>query len=188
MSPWHCVTLTSTVSIEIREELPADIAAVREVNRLAFGQDQEANLVDALRSNGAALLSLVATLDGKVVGHILYSPATIGEKPGAEVTGAGLAPMAVLPEHQRRGIGSKLIAAGTVRLKANGCPFIIVLGHADYYPRFGFTPASNFDIKCEWDVPPEAFMLLVLDHTKMSGVSGLAKYRPEFSTVGSGDK
>ena len=172
------------MSIEIREELPSDIATVREVNKLAFGQDQEANLVDALRSNGAALLSLVATLDGQVVGHILFSPATIGEnETSAVVTGAGLAPMAVHPEHQRRGIGSKLIAAGTEKLKADGCPFIIVLGHPNYYPRFGFTPASTFGVKCEWDVPPEAFMLLVLDQPKISGISGLAKYRPEFSTV-----
>lgn len=175
------------VSIEIREELSGDIAAVREVNKRAFGQDQEANIVDALRSNGAALLSLVATLDGQVVGHIMYSPATIGEERGASVTGAGLAPMAVLPEHQRRGIGSKLIEAGTQNLKAGGCPYIIVLGHPNYYPRFGFTPASTFGIKCEWDVPPEVFMILVLDQTKMSDVSGLAKYRPEFSTVDSGE-
>jgi predicted N-acetyltransferase YhbS len=117
-----------SLSLIIRAELPEDLAAIREVNRRAFNQDQEANLVDALRSNGAALLSLVAILDGQVVGHIMYSPATIGTDPrseptrdrvsnaagtgegvtGAEVTGAGLAPMAVLPEHQRHGIGSKL--------------------------------------------------------------------------------
>lgn len=166
------------MEIEIREELPEDLAAVREVNKRAFGQDQEANLVDALRANGASLLSLVATLNGKVVGHILYSPATI-----AEVSGAGLAPMAVLPEHQRHGIGSQLIEAGTQRLKALGLPFIIVLGHHTYYPRFGFQPAINFGITCEWDVPPEAFMLLILDQQRMHGISGLAKYRHEFSTV-----
>lgn len=172
--------------IEIREELPEDIAAIREVNRRAFGQDQEANLVDALRSNGAALLSLVATSDGEVVGHIMYSPATIGdEDPNSalNVKGAGLAPMAVLPEHQRRGIGSRLIEAGTQKLRDSGLPFIIILGHPNYYPRFGFEPANTFNIKCEWDVPPEAFMILVLDHSKMHHISGLAKYRPEFSTV-----
>lgn len=163
--------------IEIREERPEDIAALREVNKRAFGQDQEANIVDALRANGAALLSLVATLNGQVVGHIMYSPITVGDK----VTGAALAPMAVLPEHQREGIGSKLIEAGTQKLKEAGYPFIIVLGHANFYPRFGFKPASGFGIECEWDVPDDVFMLLVLDQSKMQDVSGLARYRHEFS-------
>ena len=164
--------------IEIREEHHEDIAAIREVNRRAFGQEQEANLVEALRSNGAALLSLVAILNGQVVGHIMYSPITVGG-----VTGAALAPMSVLPEHQRNGIGSKLIETGTQKLKAAGQPFIIVLGHADYYPRFGFVPANTHGVTCEWEVPAEVFMLLVLDQAKMQGVSGLAKYRHEFSTV-----
>jgi putative acetyltransferase len=199
---------THSLSLIIRAELPEDLAAIREVNRRAFNQDQEANLVDALRSNGAALLSLVAILDGQVVGHIMYSPATIGtdsrSEPtrvrvsnaagtgegvtgegvtGAEVTGAALAPMAVLPEHQRHGIGSKLIEAGTQKLRDSGHPFIIVLGHPDYYPRFGFIPANTLGITCEWDVPSEAFMILILDQSKTQTLSGLAKYRPEFATV-----
>ena len=164
--------------IEIREETADDVAAIRDVNRRAFGQDQEGNIVDALRLHDAALLSLVATVDDRVVGHIMYSPATIGD-----VTGAALGPMAVLPEHQRLGIGSKLVAAGDQKLKADGCPFIIVLGHPQFYPRFGFRPASTHAITCEWDVPDEAFMLLILDPSRMQGVSGLANYRPEFSTV-----
>ena len=98
------------------------------------------------------------------------------------MTGAALAPMAVIPEHQREGIGSKLIEAGTQKLKEAGYPFIIVLGHANYYPRFGFKPAGDFGIKCEWDVPDEVFMLLVLNRSKMQDVSGLAQYRHEFST------
>jgi putative acetyltransferase len=167
------------VLIEIREERADDIAAVRDLNRRTFGQDQESNIVDALRANGAALLSLVATMDDRVVGHIMYSPVYIGGK----VTGAALGPMAVLPEHQRQRIGSKLIEAGDRKLKDAGCPFIIVVGHADYYPRFGFRPASEHGIKCEWDVPDDVFMLLVLDKSKMAGVSGLARYRHEFSSV-----
>ena len=165
--------------IEIREERADDIAAVRDLNRRAFGQDQESNIVDALRANGAALLSLVATLNGQVVGHIMYSPLSIDGK----FEGAALGPMAVLPQCQRRGIGSRLIEAGNRKLKDDGCPFIIVVGHADYYPRFGFKPASEHGIKCEWDVPDNVFMLLVLDQAKMAGVAGLAKYRPEFSSV-----
>jgi putative acetyltransferase len=167
------------VLIEIREERADDIAAVRDLNRHAFGQDQESNIVDALRANGAVLLSLVAILNDRVVGHIMYSPVIVGGK----VQGAALAPMAVLPEYQRRGIGSKLIEAGNRRLKDAGCPFIVVVGHAEYYPRFGFRPASERGFKCEWDAPNDVFMLLVLDEAKMKGVSGLAKYRHEFSSV-----
>ena len=164
--------------IEIREELPADVTAIRQVNNRAFEQDQEGNIVDALRSNGAALLSLVATLNGQVVGHIMYSPLSVGP-----LSGAALGPMAVLPEHQRQGIGSQLIEAGSRKLKEAGCPFIVVVGHADYYPRFGFKPASHHGLKCEWDVPDNVFMVLVLNPATMQGVSGLAKYRHEFSRV-----
>ena len=155
------------------------MAAIRELNKLAFGQDQEGNIVDALRSNGAASLSLVATLNGQVVGHIMYSPASVG----GGVTGAALGPMAVLPAHQRQGIGRILVEAGNRKLKDTGYPFIIVVGHAKYYPRFGFESAASHGITCEWEVPNDVFMLLVLDQAQMRGVSGLAKYRPEFSTV-----
>lgn len=164
---------------EIREERPDDVAAIRDLNKRAFGQGQEGNIVDALRSNGAVLLSLVATLNGQVVAHIMYSPLSVG----GQVTGAALGPVAVLPEYQRQGIGSKLVEAGNQKLKDAGCPFVIVLGHANYYPRFGFRPASAHGIECEWEVPDNEFMLLVLDQTKMQGVSGLAKYRHEFSSV-----
>ena len=162
--------------IEIREEQAADIAAIREVNRRAFGQDQEADIVDAVRAQGAASLSLVATIDQRVVGHIMYSPVDIGP-----VIGCGLGPMAVLPEYQRRRIGSRLVEAGNRHLKDVGCPFIVVLGHADFYPRFGFKPARPQGVTCEWDVPDNVFLLLALDPVLMRGVLGLARYRPEFS-------
>lgn len=166
------------MSIEIREERGEDIAAIRDVNKRAFDQDHEGKIVDALRSNGAVLLSLVATVDDRVVGHIMYSPITVGD-----VTGAALGPMAVVPEHQGQGIGSKLVQAGNLRLKDAGWPFIIVLGHANFYPRFGFKPAGTLGITCEWEVPEDVFMLLVLHQEKMQGVSGLAKYRHEFTSV-----
>jgi putative acetyltransferase len=165
-------------AIEIREERPGDVTAVRDVNRLAFGQDQEANIVDALRSNGAALCSLVAILNGQVVGHIMYSPLSVGDNQGA-----ALGPMAVMPEHQRQGIGSRLIEAGNAKLKGAGCPFIVVVGHLEYYPRFGFRPSSTYGVTCEWELPHNVFMMVVLDPRKMRGVAGLAKYRHEFSTV-----
>ena len=164
--------------IEIRDERPADFAAIRDVNRLAFAQDQEANIVDALRANGGSLLSLVATLDGEVVGHIMYSPLTV-----TAATGAALGPMAVLPERQRQGIGSRLVAEGNRRLANTGCPFVVVLGHAGFYPRFGFRPASAFGISCEWNVPDEVFMALMLDDAKRPDIAGIARYRAEFSTV-----
>jgi len=165
--------------IDIREETPDDFAAIREVNNRAFGQEQEANIVDALRSNGAALLSLVASLDGRVVGHIMYSPISVAD----QISGAALGPMAVHPEYQNMGIGSRLVEAGNRKIKEAGYPFIIVLGHANFYPRFGFQPASARRITCEWEVPDDVFMLLVLDDARMRAVSGLARYRHEFSTV-----
>jgi putative acetyltransferase len=166
------------MNIEIRDEHPADLAAIRGVHADAFGRGEEGALVDALRGNAAVQLSLVATIGDRVVGDVMYSPVSVGE-----VIGSGLGPMAVLPEHQRRGVGSALVNAGTRRLQAAGCPLVVVLGHPSFYPRFGFRPARAHGISCEWDVPDAAFMLLVLDPPRMHGVSGLARYRHEFSTV-----
>jgi putative acetyltransferase len=132
-----------------------------------------------LRSSGASLLSLVATSNGRIVAHAQYSPVSVNG-----TIGAGLGPIAVHPDHQRQGIGSALIEAGNATLRQTGCPFVVVLGHADYYPRFGFEPASRYGVTCEWDVPDDVFMMLVLDRSKMTGVSGRAVYRQEFSTVG----
>lgn len=165
----------------IREEQPDDINAIREVNILAFGQIQEANIVDKLRKNCKDdLLSLVALTDNKIIGHILFSPSMI-EIAGRTIQGMGLAPMAVLPEYQGQGIGSELVRTGIATLKQTGCPFIIVLGHAEYYTRFGFEPASRYGIRSEWEVPNNAFMILVLNEPGMKGISGVARYRPEFA-------
>jgi putative acetyltransferase len=131
--------------LTIREEHPADIEAIRTVNRLAFGQPDESNLVDALRSNDGVLLSLVATRNDHVLGHILFTTVTV--RSGREqITGAGLGPMSVLPDHQRQGIGGELVEAGKQKLNELGLPFIVVLGHREYYPRFGFEPASRYAI------------------------------------------
>ena len=127
-------------------------------------------------------MSLVATLSGRVAGHILYSPVSIGPD-GEKIMGSGLGPMAVLSGYQRQGIGGRLIETGNQKLRETGCPFIVVLGHPEYYPRFGFKPAGRCGIQCEWDVPDNVFMVLVLDQSKMKGVSGVAKYRDEFSCV-----
>jgi putative acetyltransferase len=167
------------MEVEIREERETDFAAIGEVNGRAFGQELEGKLVDALRGNGAGLLSLVAVMEEQVVGHIFFSPVTIG----GDCVVAGLGPMAVLPEFQRQGIGSRLIQAAIEGLEAQGLAAVIVLGHHEYYPRFGFVRASSVGISCEWEVPDEAFMVRVLDAEKMRGVGGTAKYREEFSSV-----
>ena len=169
--------------IIVRTERPEDIEGIREVNKRAFGQPQEADIVDTLRGACPDALSFVAIEGDRVVGHILFSPATI-HSGDDEVRGMGLAPMAVVPDEQRRGIGSKLVRTGLDVLKESSCPFVIVLGHPEYYPRFGFVPASHYDLHCQWDgVPDEAFMVIVLDESAMEGVSGVARYRSEFDAA-----
>jgi putative acetyltransferase len=166
--------------ITIRPEQPGDIAAVRSLNEEAFGDPAEATIVDSLRDKCADVVSLVAVEDGKILGHIFFSPVTVtGER---EVpAGMGLAPMAVLPERQRQGIGSKLVEAGLEALRGQRCPFVIVVGHPEYYPRFGFEPASGLGLACQWEgVPDEAFMVLVLEESAMAGVCGEARYSDEF--------
>ncbi|MBN1235330.1 MAG: N-acetyltransferase [Methanotrichaceae archaeon] len=166
--------------IIIREERKKDREAIRAVNEKAFGQPAEASIVDKLRKSCPALLSLVALDGDEVVGHILFSPAKI-EGDSKAIEGMGLAPMAVQPAWQRQGIGTRLIKRGIEMLRSRGCPFIIVLGHAEYYPRFGFVSASGHGIASQWDgVPNEAFMILILDQSAMKGVSGVARYRDEF--------
>jgi putative acetyltransferase len=166
--------------VEIRKEQPQDIPLIHQVNKRAFGHLLEADLVDRLRRNCNDLLSLVAVAGNEIVGHILFTSITVeGEE--TTVEGMALAPMAVLPEYQRQGIGSKLVRAGIARLESSDCAFVIVLGHADYYPRFGFEPASSYGVRCEWEVPDDAFMILVLKESVMQGISGVARYRPEFA-------
>lgn len=169
--------------VTIRAERPGDEAAIGALNDAAFGGPVEGAIVDALRASGCALISFVATVGEQIVGHILFSPVTI-EAPTGPVTGMGLAPMAVAPDAQSRGIGARLVRAGLKEVRAKSHPFVVVLGHAHYYPRFGFVPASRHGIRCAWDgVPDEAFMAIVLDERAMGGVSGTARYRPEFDAA-----
>lgn len=166
----------------IRPERPEDAPQVRNINELAFGQSVEADLVEALQQACPDSLSLVAE-DRGVVGHILFTPVVV-ENAGRRLVGMGLAPMAVLPEHQRRGVGSQLVRQGLEILHERGCPFIVVVGHPEYYPRFGFEPASMHGLTSQWDgVPDAAFMVVILDEHAMAGVSGVARYREEFDQV-----
>jgi putative acetyltransferase len=162
--------------IDIRDERPGDVAAIREVNRRAFAQDEEGRIVDALRANGAATLSLVAIDDDVVVGHIMFSPLFVGA-----VQGAALGPMAVAPSQQRQGIGSRLVEIGIELLRSMGCPFTVVIGHPEFYPRFGFQPAASYGLTCEWEVPAEAFLVKVLNSEVAEHLHGMAQYRGEFA-------
>ncbi|HET9036717.1 MAG TPA: N-acetyltransferase [Myxococcaceae bacterium] len=162
--------------IAIRRERPGDEPAVHRVNESAFGGPDEAAIVNALRANGGMTLSLVAELGGTVVGHILFSPVTI-EPAG---TAIGLAPMAVLPGHQRRGVGGRLVREGLELLRAAGHRAVVVLGHPEYYPRFGFIRASRFGLRCEFECPDEAFMAIELSPGALANRDGLVRYRREF--------
>ena len=168
--------------IIIRPETPDDVAAIRVVNQRAFGQPAEAELVEALRAHGKATVSLVADQAGQVVGHILFSPVMIESK-GQIIAGVGLAPMAVLPEFQSRGIGSRLVEAGLAACRNAGHERAVVLGHAHYYPRFGFVPASRYGLRSEYDVPDGVFMAIELRDGALQGCAGLVKYAPEFGAV-----
>jgi putative acetyltransferase len=165
--------------VMIRREEPRDAGAVRRVNELAFGQPNEANIVRELTAAGASTLSLVAEIDGYVVGHILFSPVTI-DTPAGQVTAIGLAPMAVLPDQQRKGIGTRLVQEGLAELQRLGHEVVVVVGHPDYYPRFGFKRASQFGLRTEIDCPDEAFMAIELRPGALVGRGGMVRYRPEF--------
>jgi putative acetyltransferase len=166
--------------ITIRKERPADIRQVRRLNEAAFGQKSEADIVDRLRHNCPDSLSLVAEERHTIVGHILFSPVTI-EGPEPPLTAMGLAPMAVLPRRQRQGIGSALVTHGLDILKERPCPCVVVLGHPDYYPRFGFETASAHGLTCPWeDVPDAAFMANILDQELMKNISGVVRYHESF--------
>jgi putative acetyltransferase len=167
--------------VNIRPERPADAAAIDAVNRAAFGQPAEATLVADLRDQASPLVSLVAEEGREVVGHVLFSPVTLTNH--ADVKIMGLAPMAVLPAMQRRGIGSTLARAGLDACTRLGCDAVVVLGHAQYYPRFGFQPASAFGVRCEYDVPDEVFMALELAPGRLAGKSGTIRYHPAFARL-----
>jgi putative acetyltransferase len=167
--------------ITIRKENKNDHATIKQINDAAFGQPQEGIVVDKLRELDPNALSLVAEVDGKIVGHIFYSTAEIDYN-NKKIVGMGLAPVAVLPEYQRQGIGKNLITQSIDMLLNQSIPFIIVLGHEEYYPKFGFEIASKYGITCQWeDVPDEAFMIMIIDSGIMKNIHGVAKYRDEWN-------
>lgn len=165
--------------IKIRPEKPDDYPHVFQVNSFAFGTDAEAKLVEKLR-NVQPHISLVAEIEGNIVGHIFFSPMFFENE---KTDFFGLAPMAVLPEFQNQGIGSKLVREG-LRIAAEiGFIAIFVLGHKNYYPRFGFEVAKTKGFTSEYPVPDEHFMVLELKKDALKGKQGLIKYSPEFAEL-----
>ena len=163
---------------DIRPETVGDIASVRRVNVEAFGRSDEAEIVDRLRAAVRPVVSLVAEADDIITGHIFFSPVALANH--EDVSMMGLAPMAVLPSRQRRGIGSALVRAGLEQCGRLGCAAVVVLGHRRFYPRFGFVPASRFGISCKWNVPDDAFMALEVSPGALRGRSGVVRYHEAF--------
>ena len=169
-------------SIEIRPEEECDFHAIRGILDAAFGGPVEARLVELLRQRGKAVVALVARLEGQVVGHVLFSPVSVEVAP-ASFRGVGLAPLAVTPEFQNQGIGIRLTQAGLAACRELGYEAAVVLGHPDYYPRFGFERASLYGLSNEYG-EDEAFMAMELRPRGLEGVRGLVKFASEFNEVG----
>jgi len=166
----------------IRPETPADYATVYEVNKLAFeNRDAEPRLVEALRDLPGTI-SLVAELDGQVVGHILFTPISI-ETANGSIPAISLAPLAVRPGYQNRGIGADLSRRGLEACQAQGHRIAIVLGHPNYYPRFGFSAALAKPLACPWGDCGEAWMALEFAPGALAGVSGKVIYPKAFQNV-----
>lgn len=173
--------------MEVRSEKPEDLEAIRRVNVAAFGRGSEADLVDQLRG-AASTFSFIAVESEQIVGHIFFSPVVIVRsgrstnvgKYAGDLLALGLAPVAVLPEYQRQGIGSLLIQYGLEECAQLGFKAVVVLGSPAYYPRFGFIPAKEKGLGCEYLVPDEIFMVLELESGALEGHVGTVKYRSEF--------
>lgn len=168
---------------QIRYEGPGDVDRVRELITMAFGGPDEARLVDAIRAPALdQILSLVATENESVVGHIMFSPVRIEGESGLIATGMGLAPLAVHPSFQQRGIGSALVREGLHRLDELHCPFVVVVGHPTFYPRFGFVPASRFAVRSQFkEIPDDVFMIRRLPGATFELYKGTAYYLPAFT-------
>jgi putative acetyltransferase len=169
------------VMIRIRTEKKTDIAPIHLVNRLAFGQDDEAFLVQRIRVSPGFIpeLSLVAEKDSQIVGHILFSRIHI-DTPKEDVAALSLTPMAVLPEFQNSGIGSQLVSSGLTKCRDSGHTIVVVIGYRQYYPRFGFIPAREKGLDLDFSVPDEAFIVCELSSDALGGIKGTVKYPPEF--------
>lgn len=167
----------SGLVVEIRSaRVPADLPAIQAVNEQAFGRSGR-GIFEKLLAASEGVRALVAVRDGAVIGDVIFTPVTLETAAGI-IHGMGLGELGVLPGHQRQGVGTRLVHAGLDVLRAESVPFVIVVGHASYYPRFGFEPGSRHRLRCQWEkVPDETFMVLPLDIATMRGVAGVARFR-----------
>jgi len=167
----------------LRPETPADHAAIHAVELAAFGQPAEADLVDALRAAGDLSLSLVAEIGGTIVGHIAFSPVSLSPAPPRHLRVEGLAPVAVLPAWQGKGIGSALCRAGIEARRAAGVDALVLLGEPAYYSRFGFAPARTHGLTSIYVEAGDAFMVLPLRPGALTGLAACARYAPSFDAL-----
>jgi putative acetyltransferase len=173
--------LLKRLDLDIHQETPADVPGIRRVEESAFQCATEADLVDLCRERGKISLSLVAVRAGLVTGHILFTPVSLETQHGS-LRGLGLGPVAVLPEGQRTGIGSRLMQAGLEICHERGYDFIVLLGDPRYYSRFGFIPGRGFGLSSDYGDGDE-FQVLELRSGVLAGASGKVKYIPEFKEM-----
>lgn len=167
--------------VRIRGEEIGDLESIRQVNLAAFGQPNEADLVDALRGVADPFISLIAEDDGEIVGHLCLTPVVVERNEAEPLVILGLAPMAVAPSRQNQGIGTQLVNAALEAARNAGFRAVVVLGHPDYYPRFGFEPAAPKGLTSEYDVPAPVFMVAELVEGAAAELQGVARYHPVFA-------
>ena len=170
------------MTLIIRPETAVDAAKVYEVEAAAFGRPAEAELVQKLQQSGVETISLVALLDEALVGHVLFSPVTV-KSDADEFTAVALGPVAVSPDQQNKGVGDALCRSGLAACKQAGHALVFVLGHANYYPRFGFVPSAPLGLRCQFNVPDDVFMVTELVPGALHNKRGTVYYHPLFSGV-----
>lgn len=170
--------------ITLRKETKTDYAGIRRINDLAFGRKAESKLIDLLRKKEDFVpdLSILAEVNKQLVGHILFTPVKI-ESGSESFTTLCLAPMSVLPDYQQKSIGKLLVIQGLQTAKDLGYTSVVVLGHPSFYPKFGFQPASKWEINSPFPAPDEAFMAIELVTTSLENVKGKVEFPPEFDDL-----
>lgn len=174
--------METIADLTIRPESIGDYDSVRRINEHAFKRSEEAKLVDALRQDAQPNISLVAVQSEQVIGHIFFSPVEIISA-SEKFAGMALAPMAVDPDYQKQGVGGQLVEAGLEKCRQLGHDLVFVLGHPEYYPKFGFERASTWNFKTEFEAPDEAFMVAALQPEALHGKSGLVRFHHLFNNV-----